>query len=171
MGVGQRSTGKGGKVRRITKTVRVYLCCSQYIKGSKDLTILQLPEQKRRATFLERHIDQIWEDVQQPEGVHDGKTAPLGTTDRCHYQPTCIMRWQGRGTCMHVTHRLAGFICLILRTMHLRNSCPCSVQLDADLPACGRHYCQPCRFAHIPPPPPPHPSLSLEEPPSRPLFH
>ncbi|KAK9843576.1 hypothetical protein WJX84_008319 [Apatococcus fuscideae] len=75
MGVGQRSTGKGGKVRRITKT-------------------------KRRATFLERHIDQIWEDVQQPEGVHDGKTAPLGTTD--------------------------------------------SVQLDADLPACGRHYCQPC---------------------------
>ncbi|KAK9828307.1 hypothetical protein WJX74_008194 [Apatococcus lobatus] len=75
MGVGQRSTGKGGKGRTITK-------------------------QKRRSTFLERHIDQIWEDVQKPEGVHDGKTAPLGTTNR--------------------------------------------VQLDADLPGCGRHYCQPC---------------------------
>lgn len=26
---------------------------------------------------------QVWEDVRKPQGVHDGNTGPLGTTDKC----------------------------------------------------------------------------------------
>lgn len=36
-----------------------------------------------RKTFLARHIDQVWEDIRKPQGVHDGKHGPLGTTDKC----------------------------------------------------------------------------------------
>lgn len=39
-------------------------------------------KQSLRAQFESRHIDQVWEDVRKPEGVTDGKTGPVGTTDR-----------------------------------------------------------------------------------------
>lgn len=37
-------------------------------------------KQRTRAGFESRHIDQVWEDVRKPGGVHDGKSGPLGTT-------------------------------------------------------------------------------------------
>lgn len=40
-------------------------------------------KQGLRAQFESRHLDQIWEDVRKAVTVHDGKTAPVGTTDRC----------------------------------------------------------------------------------------
>lgn len=39
-------------------------------------------KQGLRAQFESRHLDQIWEDVRRAVTVHDGKTAPVGTTDR-----------------------------------------------------------------------------------------
>ncbi|KAL3152205.1 hypothetical protein ABBQ32_001292 [Trebouxia sp. C0010 RCD-2024] len=39
-------------------------------------------KQGLRAQFESRHLDQIWEDVRKAVIVHDGKTAPVGTTDR-----------------------------------------------------------------------------------------
>ena len=39
-------------------------------------------KQGLRAQFESRHLDQIWEDVRKAVSVHDGKTAPVGTTDR-----------------------------------------------------------------------------------------
>ena len=39
-------------------------------------------KQGLRAQFESRHLDQIWEDVRKAVTVHDGKTAPVGTTDR-----------------------------------------------------------------------------------------
>ena len=36
-----------------------------------------------RSSFLERHIDQVWEDVRATATVHDGKVGPIGTTDKC----------------------------------------------------------------------------------------
>lgn len=39
-------------------------------------------KQQLRAQFESRHLDQIWEDVRTAVTVHDGKTAPVGTTDR-----------------------------------------------------------------------------------------
>ena len=35
-----------------------------------------------RTEFERRHIDQVWEDVRKEEGVTDGVTGPVGTTDR-----------------------------------------------------------------------------------------
>mmetsp|Transcript_15677 Transcript_15677/g.47268 ORF Transcript_15677/g.47268 Transcript_15677/m.47268 type:complete len:148 (+) Transcript_15677:179-622(+) len=35
-----------------------------------------------RSTFLERHIDQVWEDVRKAEPVKSDTVGPLGTTDR-----------------------------------------------------------------------------------------
>lgn len=53
-----------------------------------------------RSTFLERHIDQVWEDVRQAEPIKTDHIGPIGTTDRGvldedvpafgrNYCPTC----------------------------------------------------------------------------------
>ena len=42
-------------------------------------------KQQLRAQFESRHLDQIWEDVRKAVTVHDGKTAPVGTTDRYEF--------------------------------------------------------------------------------------
>lgn len=53
-----------------------------------------------RSTFLERHIDQVWEDVRQAEPIKTDSVGPLGTTDKGildedvpafgkNYCPTC----------------------------------------------------------------------------------
>ena len=39
-------------------------------------------KQQLRAQFESRHLDQIWEDVRKAVTVHDGESAPVGTTDR-----------------------------------------------------------------------------------------
>ena len=51
-------------------------------------------KQGLRAQFESRHLDQIWEDVRKAVTVHDGKTAPVGTTDRYATAPssTCVGR-------------------------------------------------------------------------------
>jgi bud site selection protein 20 len=40
-------------------------------------------ESKRKVVtkFRARHIDQVWQDVRKPQGVHSATTGPLGTTD------------------------------------------------------------------------------------------
>ena len=42
-------------------------------------------KQQLRAQFESRHLDQIWEDVRKAVTVHDGRTAPVGTTDRYEF--------------------------------------------------------------------------------------
>mmetsp|Transcript_41924 Transcript_41924/g.50803 ORF Transcript_41924/g.50803 Transcript_41924/m.50803 type:complete len:139 (-) Transcript_41924:792-1208(-) len=38
-------------------------------------------KQHKRAVFLERHIDQVWEDVRKDTPVHTSTAGPSGTTD------------------------------------------------------------------------------------------
>ena len=67
----------------------------------------------------------MWEDVRKPQGVHDAKHGPLGTTDR--YE-----KGKGNKRCRRSfsKHR---FSFQIYR-----------IALDDDLPAQGQHYCTPC---------------------------
>ncbi len=62
-------------------------------------------KQQLRAQFESRHLDQIWEDVRKAVTVHDGKTAPVGTTDRCEVIA---------GTVMYKLTSVYGFVCVSL---------------------------------------------------------
>uniref|UniRef100_A0A7S0WNS7 C2H2-type domain-containing protein n=1 Tax=Pyramimonas obovata TaxID=1411642 RepID=A0A7S0WNS7_9CHLO len=51
-------------------------------RGTKGLKGFKVA---RRAKFLGRGIDQVWEDVRAEEPVHDGKAGPQGTTSRVEH--------------------------------------------------------------------------------------
>lgn len=43
----------------------------------------KINKQRRRKEFERRHIDQVWKDLQQPNGdVINATTGPMGTTDK-----------------------------------------------------------------------------------------
>jgi bud site selection protein 20 len=49
----------------------------------------KIQKQKARGKFIERHIDQVFDDfLKDPSDVHDGKRGPVGTSTR--YVSFCI---------------------------------------------------------------------------------
>lgn len=93
-------------------------------------------KQGLRAQFESRHLDQIWEDVRKAVTVHDGKTAPVGTTDRYASLAGCAL--------------LKHILCYCCQPISENCLYICRAQLDEDLPAHGQHYCIPCRYLLIP---------------------
>lgn len=93
-------------------------------------------KQGLRAQFESRHLDQIWEDVRKAVTVHDGKTAPVGTTNR----------YASLSGCAPLKHNF----CYCCQPFSENCLYTCRAQLDEDLPAHGQHYCIPCRCLFIP---------------------